>query len=415
MDRPYISNIKIKHVRHLKDIEIPITEKDGKPRHLILTGKNGSGKTSLLDSISTYLNSITISTHLYDNRKNLALNKNLLVHAKTDAERFDIEKRIKYYQKQIAQTENGIELTVSPSEDEFYIAFHEGNLIIDYCKTYRKFTPDVPKQIESIELKDTYSITEEPRKDFVKYLVAMKATEAFARNKNNTEKADAIKHWFERFEEILKEIFDDKTLKLDFDEEKFTFRILEEGRDPFDFNTLASGYAAVLDIVADIIMRMEKKTDKTFSFDIPGVVLIDEIETHLHLKLQQNIMKLLEAIFPNVQFIVSTHSPFVLNSISNAVIFDLENNVLVDEPNGLNNVPYSGIVEGYFNADELSSDLRKMFERYKTLARKKDLTNDDLNEIAELERYLDEIPDFLALDISTEYSFIKADLHSGKD
>ena len=101
-----------------------------------------------------------------------------------------------------------------------------------------------------------------------------------------------------------------------------------------------------MDIIADMMIRMEKITDKSFRFMLPGIVLIDEIETHLHLELQKKILRILTELFPNIQFIVSTHSPFVLNSLENAVIYDLENHTLVE--NGLANVPYDGIVEGYF-------------------------------------------------------------------
>lgn len=86
-----------------------------------------------------------------------------------------------------------------------------------------------------------------------------------------------------------------------------------KGREPFDFNTLSSGFVAVLDIVVDVIIRMEKQITTVFDFSIPGIVLIDEIETHLHLALQKKILGLLTTIFPNVQFIVSTHSPFIIN------------------------------------------------------------------------------------------------------
>ena len=53
MDQIYITDIKIDHVRHLKNIEIPLSENHMK--HLIITGKNGSGKTSLLDALARYI------------------------------------------------------------------------------------------------------------------------------------------------------------------------------------------------------------------------------------------------------------------------------------------------------------------------------------------------------------------------
>ena len=52
----YIKKIHIGQVRHLKDVDIPICE--DKCRHLILTGRNGSGKTSLLMTIEEYLDAL---------------------------------------------------------------------------------------------------------------------------------------------------------------------------------------------------------------------------------------------------------------------------------------------------------------------------------------------------------------------
>lgn len=48
------------------------------------------------------------------------------------------------------------------------------------------------------------------------------------------------------------------------------------------------------------------QTGPSFDFHLSGIVLIDEIETHLHLELQKNIMPLLTAIFSNIQFIVTS-------------------------------------------------------------------------------------------------------------
>ena len=58
----YITNISISKVRHLKDVEIPLSNTEKK--HLIITDKNGSGKTSLLNAISIFLNSITTADDL---------------------------------------------------------------------------------------------------------------------------------------------------------------------------------------------------------------------------------------------------------------------------------------------------------------------------------------------------------------
>ena len=152
-------------------------------------------------------------------------------------------------------------------------------------------------------------------------------------------------------------------------------------------------------------MRAEKKGD-----NIEGVVLIDEIETHLHLELQKKILPLLVQMYPRIQFIVSTHSPFILSSIDNAVIFDLENKTLVSD--GMSNLPYEGIVEGYFETDRLSDELREKFERYKTLVSKEQLSDEEYAEIMELEVALDEMPDYLALEFATEYQRLKLEFEN---
>ena len=89
------------------------------------------------------------------------------------------------------------------------------------------------------------------------------------------------------------------------------------------------------------------------------------------------------------------------------MIYDLDQKTLVNSNTGLSNIPYDGIVEGYFVASRLSDELADKFQRYKELAVKNNLTDDDIEEITQLEMYLDEIPDYLNLNITTEYKKIK--------
>ena len=377
MERLYITKLTINKVRHLKNISIPLSENQIK--HLILTGKNGSGKTSVVEALARYLDKIFTGER---------------------------ENAFRNCQKELdIKLNNKIE-SIPELADKYHY-------ILAYYDAARVFQAERPRQIEKVKLQDYYGLTEFPRKEFVKYLLDLKMTEALARNNNKTEKADEIQTWFAKLEQLLKQIFDDKTVELEFDEETFEFHILQHGKEPFDFNTLSSGYQAVLDIILDIIMRMQNQTQRSFDFNLPGIVLIDEIETHLHLELQKNIMPFLTTIFPNIQFIVTSQSPFILNSIRNVVIYDLEKNLLVE--NGLDNVPYDGIVEGYFGADKLSDALKKKFEKYKTLVKKKCLSDEELNEVAELELYLDDIPDYLALGISTEYQELKLEFMNRED
>ena len=377
MDKLFISRLEIKQVRHLRDIIIPLSEQ--KAKHLILTGKNGSGKTSVTEALARDLNKIYIGER---------------------------EQAFKNCQKELnIKLNNHIDKIPELAEKNHYI--------LAYYEADRMFCAEQPRHVEKVQLKDYYELTEFPRNEFVKYLLDLKMTEALARNNNKIQKADEIKNWFVELEQMLKQIFDDETVKLEFDEDTFEFHILQQGKEPFDFFTLSRGYQAVLDIVLDIMMRMQYQTQRSFHFNLPGIVIIDEIETHLHLELQRTILPFLTTFFPNIQFIVTSHSPFILNSIDNVVIYDLENHTLVEH--GLDDVTYEGVVEGYFRVDKLSDTLKEKFERYKHLVAKKELSDDELGEIAELELYLDEIPDYLAIGIATEYKRMKLEFMNRED
>lgn len=86
----------------------------------------------------------------------------------------------------------------------------------------------------------------------------------------------------------------------------------------FAMEEMSDGYKNTLSMIGDIAYRMavlnptlgDQVLEKT-----PGVVLIDEIDLHLHPQWQQTILSDLHAIFPEVQFIVSSHAPAVINSI----------------------------------------------------------------------------------------------------
>ncbi len=405
MGKIYITNLKIKSLRHLHDIEIPLLDDK---KNLIITGKNGSGKTSVLDSLSKYLDSVANNSNFDSYPSRLSYWENMLDDAKkrNDIEKInEYEEHVKSYKNRIINSRNGLNVEFNIDDSAIYKYYNEGKLVLAYYKANRIFQIEEVKNVEKIQLNDRYSINEKPSSKFVKYLVDLKVTQALALTNGKKEKADQIDNWFKSLENYLKKIFDDDSLKLVFDEDVFNFYISMNNRDTFDFNSLSSGYSAVLDIVVDLIMRMEKTSNRKFEYDMAGIVLIDEIETHLHLELQKNIMNLLTSIFPNIQFIITTHSPFILNSSNNAVIYDLENHILIQ--NGLTDVPYKGIVEGYFNVDSLSKELHEKFEKYKELVKKESLEDEDFAEIARLQIYLEEIPDYLALDITTEYQKLK--------
>lgn len=336
MENIFVSKIVIDKVRHLKNLEIELSTEEKK--HLVLTGKNGSGKTSLLNSIATYLNSITSSNQLASAMEGLKDDKKESDFDTIETTK-EINTRIASYKDVIENTSGGVSLSLNCSLSDARQEFNQGRFVVAYYKADRVFKAKEPEHVEKVQLKDGYGINDTPRNDFIKYLLDLKMTQALAYSNGKKKKADSIRLWFDKFQDLLKRLFKDDSLKLDFDEDTFKFKILMNNREPFDFNTLSSGYSAVLDIIVDLVLRMTSHTNRVFDFSVPGIVLIDEIETHLHLELQKEILDFLTFVFPNVQFIVSTHSPFILNSLDNAIIFDLEKHLLIKD--GLTDILYA--------------------------------------------------------------------------
>ena len=91
--------------------------------------------------------------------------------------------------------------------------------------------------------------------------------------------------------------------------------------------SLSAGYQSLIWMVFDIAYRMavlnpNKKEDICLT---SGIVLIDEIDMHLHPKWQWNIINALRKTFPNIQFIATTHAPILFASAKNVWVVDVEN------------------------------------------------------------------------------------------
>lgn len=103
----------------------------------------------------------------------------------------------------------------------------------------------------------------------------------------------------------------------------------ENGRlyDTISLNELAAGYRSILTMIGDMMIRLaEGQADIN---DLSGIVLIDEIDAHLHPKYQYELPKLLSDVFPKVQFIVTTHSPIPILGLpedNKPVILTVERN-----------------------------------------------------------------------------------------
>ncbi len=99
------------------------------------------------------------------------------------------------------------------------------------------------------------------------------------------------------------------------------------------FDALSEGERSLVALVADIARRLSLKSPEQ-GLDLDAVVLIDEIELHLHPSLQRDILGRLRGVFPNVQWITTTHSPIVASELEARHLRVLEDFQLRDVGHG---------------------------------------------------------------------------------
>lgn len=120
-----------------------------------------------------------------------------------------------------------------------------------------------------------------------------------------------------------------------FDIEQQHLMIEFEDNTLFSFDNLSDGYLNMLAIVADIAhrtARLNPHLGADAAIKTPGIVLIDEIDLHLHPKWQRTVVNSLREAFPKVQFIISTHSPFIIQSLKAGEVIDLNGDTdMLDE------------------------------------------------------------------------------------
>ena len=385
---PYIKEIAVHHVHHLREVFIKVEDttspKNG-PTHLMLTGRNGSGKTSVLQAIWEVMTRMTRSSVSVDQwREWIEGDKQRIDKAQDEHERNKAKDELRDNEKYLAELVDTVELKAD-DDGEFARILHKREILIAYYDAQHSAKFAQPTAPRITEVGFSGDVAQKRSETFLEFLLNLKVQGALFRDEGKNEEAARIGAWFEQFDKTLQHIFNDKQARLEFDPHGYVFTVVESSkRSPM--TALADGYASLLDIVADIILKMQTPDQLTAAYDKPGIVLIDEVETHLHLELQRLVMPILTSLFPKIQFIVTTHSPFVLSSIGNAVAFDLEKHEALDNAD---EYPYESLTEGYFGVQDTPAAITDKLRRVRELIRGGDITVEQKEELGELVRDLE--------------------------
>ncbi len=292
---PYIKSLYVNDCYAYQDFNIEL--RDYKPfSHLILTGKNGSGKSTILRAAHPF--SAQGMPWQWSGNDKVILSYSQPAMSQYGPPPYDLS--------QISKS----------------ISF-----VSSFFQAKRQSQPNqVTSLVKEAEFTENFSrIDDKFTLLFKQYLVNKKIEQAFYQIENRKDLSDRVEFFFFTLTKHFQEIFKDKNLQLEFQRENFEFFIKLSDGQRLTFDVLSEGFSAFISIIMDLLMRVDliRKQANDYSYEPCGIVRIDEPETHLHLQLQEQVLPLLTSLFPNIQFIAATHSPAVIASIKNATIFDL--------------------------------------------------------------------------------------------
>ena len=293
---PYLQELVINDAYAVKNLRVPVFGPGQEFKHLVLTGRNGSGKTTVLQALANAL------------PPSLSINDKIEIAYSRPAQFIEHGPPI-----------NGMQ-PVHFLHELIGVYFPAKRDV--HVEEVKSVTNALDAEANTRRLKNQGQLL---GPQFKQYLVNKKVFQVFDVIEGRSEAANQQEIFFLTLEKCFREVFSDKGLKMEFVRENFEFFLIYSDGRRVTFNQLSAGFSAFLSVLTELFMRVDllRKQANDYSYDPCGFVLIDEPETHLHLEMQYQILPLLTTLFPNLQFIVATHSPAVASSIKNATIFDL--------------------------------------------------------------------------------------------
>ncbi|MDO4228846.1 MAG: AAA family ATPase [Capnocytophaga sp.] len=320
----------------------------------ILTGENGTGKTVVLDAIRKMLlspngNHTTKIRNIVRKNENFRIELSLFVNeedisiyaeeflSQYDTKPFNIQKNgIPFYEisNKFVGTHNSKGnfwitnfWTSQNDHSDFYTSsldfIKPENYLIDSLDGIQKNV----ETIETVTFLDYYKSSEGPK-----------------------EKKEG-----EYIFEILKKIFKISLYEGEFlyvDRSRLMPIVIQNGAE-VSLDKLSSGNLYLVQRLIGLLRQMYsvyKLNDLPLEemCNTPGLLLIDEAENHLHPKWQKTFVKSILELFPNLQIVVATHSPFIVGSVENAKIYvckpKADHSVIVDETANYSNKPIEEIL-----------------------------------------------------------------------
>ena len=358
MEQFYLKNIQLFHFRKFEDVTYELN-----PRMNVVIGRNASGKTTVLEAATVILGAYLAAFKEYvpsryghnisDNDvlkksvrplKNIAMTSTIQQFPCTITSQFMWDKKIKKcirslekeggrtkfigknpMRDEVEKWENAIKAVDGSDAGQIYP-------LVLYLSSARLWNENRAGEMDRIPGRtDAYQRCLDPKRGNQTSFEYIKLLGNLAAEENNGIPLPAYEVIMEAVQYSLQEELEPGQQVL-YSSRYGELALKKPDGTVINFSALSDGYRNVIKIVTDIATKMcilnpylGKETLKM----TPGVVVIDELDLSLHPTWQRRIVDILKNLFPKVQFICATHSPFIIQSLEPGELITLD--TILDE------------------------------------------------------------------------------------
>lgn len=396
----FFKNIRISNFKAIKDIKIEFQNGFN-----IITGDNGVGKTSILETISVALGGFLVgidnvntkhftkdetrceSELLGQNSYNIKYITPIQVDSEVELD----NEEYKWTRKK--SDIKSLRSTVEPRD----ICKKAGSLsndsnsilpLLNYQSVARTWSQKREKN-ENIFKKDNFSrnagyIDCLSQESNVKLLLnwCRRMEEISWQEDQKIAEYESVKNALAKFMSIMNDAAVSRVLY----DKKREELMYKEGDKILPLRYLSSGYQSLIWMVLEIAYRMAVLNPnllENVANETNGIVLIDELELHLHPKWQWKVVDALKSTFPKVQFIVTTNSPIILASCKAESVISINSDAKISYKKSSYGLQVNDVLVSYQDSNNVALDInKKLIKFYKYIeSRKYDDASKILNDI----------------------------------
>jgi predicted ATP-binding protein involved in virulence len=328
-----IAKVEVENIGVFEDISIEFKEKinpDLAEIHII-TGENGTGKTTLLYILASIFNAELLKGRISDKSFSFAIYfDNPKDFIKYDKNGFEPKYESLYHHNtEILKINNSIlqykeRLNSMSILNKDEVDFKLNFAIFGYSgerkiKNHNIYTLQVQNYIplKSVDFQNI-----DANKDIIYWIANIKTKEALAYKDGRD--ISKFQNSLQKIQNLVSNIIS-KKVEFVIEYEQIICVKVKVDEQVLDFDVLPDGLKSILGWIADLLMRLDRipwENDLDV-FERNIIIFLDEIDIHLHPAWQRKVLPEVQKLFRNAQIFVTTHSPFVVGSIDGAWVYRL--------------------------------------------------------------------------------------------